>query len=119
MAYGMVMAELFKQIASGNGAAVPDEQIKAIVAEVEKQPEQMLAAFNGRSPTSPRRSSRSSPDNLQSLQTQVGKTEASEQAANAKLNDLLLKSTERYPVTLNPRFGTFDPKSLAIDPGRR
>jgi hypothetical protein len=53
---------------------------------------------------------------LSAFQERISAGATSQEQAQARADAIIARTIERYPVTLNPRFGAFDPAALAIVP---
>jgi hypothetical protein len=53
---------------------------------------------------------------LSAFQERISAGTTSQEQAQARATAIIARTVERYPVTLNPRFGAFDPAALAIVP---
>ena len=117
MVYALVMAELFKQVANGAGAKVTQSELDAIVARVKKEPSEIQQQYNGVFVGSTPEVYAKIRGHLDSIQKHLAAKAGSPEEAGRQFEELLGKAGAQYPVRLNPRFGRFDSKALAIVAG--
>jgi hypothetical protein len=109
----LIIAEVLKYMARDEGIKVPESAVKAAEAIYKKEPQQIPRGLQG----APIRTAAEVAAYLEALQNKFAKGATSPDELNQRLTEALETAHRRHPVTVNPRYGTYDPKLLGLKPG--
>lgn len=113
----MVLAELFRQLARAEGAELDKAELDKVKNDLKERPELIEQSFQGILAGASPEAFAGFFGHIGALQESITKSSASEADAQAKYTKILETAAKQHPVTLNPRYGKFDPNGFSIAAG--
>jgi hypothetical protein len=108
----MIIAELLAKTTSANGVEVSDDAVSTVEKGFKAEPQRIPQGLQG----APLRVAAQVSAYAEALQSELVKGATSQDEVNARFDKALSDSRAKHPVKVNPRYGKFDPRSLALTP---
>jgi len=106
----MIISVLLEKTARAAGIDVPTSAIDKTEKDFKAQPQQIPQGLQG----SPPRVAAEVSVYASALQTKFVKGATSQDEVNQRFEKALADARREHPITVNPRYGTFDPKTLGL-----